>query len=98
MVCAAFDCIVPVVEDHAVRIAVEAVYGMVCRDYYTPVEFLRRYDLPVLGVNYHPSHLAPHGNSIGWTIEQLVPRIFHCHVKDVVGAPGKVMGDTFLFP
>ena len=73
-------------------------WGMVCRDYYTLAELLRRYDSPALGVNYDPSHMALHGNSVGWTIEQLAPRIFHCHVKDVVGAPGKVMGDTFLFP
>ena len=59
---------------------------------------MRRYDSANFGVNYDPSHMALHYNAVPWTVQQLAPRIFHCHVKDVAGVPGKVMGDTFLFP
>lgn len=98
MVCGAFDEIIPVAENAGVRIAVEAVYGMVCREYYTLAELLRRFDSDHLGVNYDPSHMALHYNTVPWTIHQLAERIFHCHVKDTAGVPGKVLGDTFLFP
>lgn len=98
MVCDACDRIVPVAETCQVKIAIEAVYGMVCRDYYTLAELLRRYDSPFFGVNYDPSHMALHHNTVDWTIRQLKNRIFHCHVKDVAGVVGKVLGDTFVFP
>ena len=97
MVCTAMDRIVPAAEGAKVRIAIEAVYGMVCREYYTLAELLRRYDSAYLGCNYDPSHMELHYNTVGWTIEQLKDRIFHCHVKDTAGVPGKVMDDTFLF-
>ena len=98
MVLDACDQIIPVAEQSKVKIAIEAVYGMVCRDYYTLAELMRRYDSEYFGVNYDPSHMALHYNSVDWTIHQLKDRIFHCHVKDVAGVPGKVLGDTFLFP
>ena len=98
MVCDAWDRVIPVAETAGVKIAIEAVYGMVCRDYYTLAELMRRYDSPHFGVNYDPSHMALHYNAVPWTIHQLRDRIFHCHVKDVAGVAGKVMGDTFVFP
>lgn len=98
MVCHACDEIIPVAEEAGVKIAIEAVYGMVCRDYYTLAELLRRFDSAFFGVNYDPSHMALHYNTIPWTIHQLADRIFHCHVKDTAGVPGKVLGDTFVFP
>lgn len=98
MVLEAFEKIVPVAEKCNVRIAVEAVYGMVCREYYTLQELLRRYDSDYLGVNYDPSHMVLYYNSVGWTIRQLREKIFHVHVKDVAGVPGYKMGDTFIFP
>ena len=98
MVCDAWDRVIPVAEAAGVKIAIEAVYGMVCRDYYTLAELMRRFDSENFGVNYDPSHMALHYNAVPWTIHQLAGRIFHCHVKDVAGVPGKVMGDTFLFP
>ncbi len=98
MVCDACDRIIPVAEEAGVRIAVEAVYGMVCREYYTLAELMRRYDSDHFGVNYDPSHMALHYNAVSWTVHQLAERIFHCHVKDVAGVPGKVLGDTFVFP
>ncbi|UCF57235.1 MAG: sugar phosphate isomerase/epimerase [Deltaproteobacteria bacterium] len=98
MVLDAYDKIVPLAEKCNVRIAVEAVYGMVCREYYTLQELLHHYDSDYLGVNYDPSHMELHYNSVGWTIRQLGGRIFHVHVKDVAGVPGYKMGDTFIFP
>ena len=98
MICGACDEIIPIAERAGVRIAVEAVYGMVCRDYYTLAELMRRYDSDHFGVNYAPSHMALHYNTVPWTIHQLADRIFHCHVKDVAGVPGKILGDTFVFP
>ena len=97
MVCHAMDRIIPAAEKAQVRIAIEAVYGMVCREYYTLAELLHRYDSAFLGCNYDPSHMELHYNTVSWTIEQLQNRIFHCHVKDTAGVPGKVMDDTFLF-
>ena len=98
MVLAACDRIIPAAEAAGVKIAIEAVYGMVCRDYYTLADLMRRYDSPNFGVNYDPSHMELHYNTVEWTIHELQDRIFHCHVKDVAGTPGKVMNDTFLFP
>ena len=98
MVLEACDKIVPLAEKCNVRIAFEAVYGMVCREYYTLQELLRHYDSDYLGVNYDPSHMALYHNSVGWTIRRLRERIFHVHVKDVAGVPGYKMGDTFIFP
>ena len=97
MVCRACDEIIPVAEQ-AGEIAIEAVYGMVCREYYTLAELLRRFDSNHFGVNYDPSHMELHHNTVPWTIHQLADRIFHCHVKDAAGVAGKVMGDTFVFP
>ena len=98
MVCDACEQIIPVAEQAGVRIGIEAVYGMVCRDYYTLAELMRRFDSRHFGVNYDPSHMALHYNTVPWTIHQLADRIFHCHVKDVAGVPGKILGDTFVFP
>ena len=98
MVCGACDEIIPIAEQADVKIAIEAVYGMVCRDYYTLAELMRRYDSAHFGVNYDPSHMALHYNTVPWTVHQLADRIFHCHVKDTAGVPGKVLGDTFVFP
>ena len=98
MVCSACDEIIPVAEQAGVKIAIEAVYGMVCREYYTLAELMRRFDSDHFGVNYDPSHMALHYNTVPWTIHQLADRIFHCHVKDTAGVPGKVLGDTFVFP
>jgi len=98
MVCDACDQIIPVAEQSNVKIAIEAVYGMVCREYYTLAELMRRYDSAYFGVNYDPSHMVLHHNTVDWTIHRLKDRIFHCHVKDAAGVPGKVMADTFVFP
>ena len=98
MVSDACDQIIPVAEQSKVKIAIEAVYGMVCRECYTLAELMRRYDSAHFGVNYDPSHMVLHDNTVDWTIHRLKDRIFHCHVKDTAGVPGKVMGETFVFP
>jgi sugar phosphate isomerase/epimerase len=33
-----------------------------------------------------------------WVIKQLKDQIVHCHLKDAVGKPGGLPGETFQFP
>ena len=94
---AGFDRFLKLAETHKVRLAVEAVFGMSCRDYYTLSHLLSLYDSPWLGVNLDPSHYVLYGNDAPWTVGQLSTRIFHVHLKDVVGVPG-LPGKEFLFP
>ena len=84
-------------EREGVNLALEAVFGMVCRDYYTSRELLSRVDSPRLGVNFDPSHYVLYGNDIPWCIRQWGDRIFHVHIKDAVGRPGR-QGQEFDFP
>ncbi len=93
----AFDRLVPLAERHHVYLAVEAVFGHLCHDYYTLLELLRRYDSEFLAVNMDPSHYRLYGNDIDWVVHQLGARIQHVHLKDVVGRPGMV-GEDFTFP
>lgn len=92
-----FDELVLVAERSGVYLAVEAVFGHLAHDYYTVQELLRRYDSPHLGINMDPSHYRLYGNDIPWVIRQLGPRIYHVHLKDVIGRPG-VHGKDFMFP
>jgi sugar phosphate isomerase/epimerase len=92
-----FDELVPLAERCGVYLAVEAIFGHLARDYYTVMELLRRYDSPHLGVNMDPSHYRLYGNDVPWAVRQLGPRIYHVHLKDVVGRPG-MPPDDFLFP
>ncbi|HEY65477.1 MAG TPA: sugar phosphate isomerase/epimerase [Caldilineae bacterium] len=92
-----FDELVLVAERSGVYLAVEAVFGHLAHDYYTVQELLRRYDSPRLGINMDPSHYRLYGNDIPWVIRQLGPRIYHVHLKDVIGRPG-VHGKDFMFP
>ena len=98
MVFAAFDEFVPLAEKHNVRIAMEAVFSMVCRDYYSLKELLDHYDSEYLGVNMDPSHLALYDNDIPWVVKQLGKKNIHTHIKDVAGKPGAFIGDGFVFP
>jgi sugar phosphate isomerase/epimerase len=84
-------------EREGVNLALEAVYGMVCRDYYTSRELISRVDSPRLGVNLDPSHYVLYGNDIPWCVSQWGDRIFHIHIKDAVGRPGRP-GQEFDFP
>ncbi len=93
----AFDELVPLAERSGVYLAVEAVFGHLAHDYYTVQELLRRYDSPHLGINMDPSHYRLYDNDVPWVIRQLGSRIYHVHLKDVIGRPGE-HGKDFMFP
>ncbi len=92
-----FDRLLPVAENHHVCLAVEAVFGMLCRDYYTTRVLFDRYDSPSLGINMDPSHYALYRNDITWVVREWGHRIKHVHLKDVIGMPGAI-GESFTFP
>ena len=94
----AFDELVPVAEEKQVKLAVEAVFGMTVRDYYTTLPLMARYPSSYLGLNFDPSHYELYGNDVPWAIRQWGDRIFHVHLKDCVGVPGGLPGETFTFP
>jgi sugar phosphate isomerase/epimerase len=98
MLSEAFDVFVPLAENLGLRLAVEGVFGHLVHDYYTTRELLHLYPSPNLGVNFDPSHGLLYGNDIPWAIQQLGRKIFHVHLKDAVGRPGGLPGETFLFP
>jgi len=95
----AFGELVPLAEAAGVRLAVEAVFGMVVRDYYTTLPLLQAFDSPALGLNFDPSHYQLYRNDVPWTVRRWgLRRIFHVHLKDCVGVPGGLPGETFTFP
>jgi len=94
---AGFAEILSVAEDVGVDLALEAVFGMACRDYYTAAELLRRLPSPRMNVNMDPSHLALYRNDVGMAVRALGGRLVHVHLKDVIGV-APACGDTFLFP
>jgi len=93
----AFAELVPLAVEREVYLAVEAVFGHTCRDFYTMKFLLDAFPSEYLGVNMDPSHYALYGNDVPWAVRQLGDKIKHVHLKDVVGKPGRP-GDTFLFP
>jgi sugar phosphate isomerase/epimerase len=96
MVFSAFDEILPVAEESGMNLAVENVWGMLCRDFFTNRYLIDHYKSPYLGVNYDPSHdiLAGHLD-VGWIIENWGKNIKHVHLKDAVG----IQEDRkFIFP
>lgn len=93
----AFAELVPLAVEQEVYLAVEAVFGHTCRDFYTLRFLLDAFPSEYLGVNMDPSHYALYGNDVPWAVRQLGDKIKHVHLKDVVGQPGRP-GDTFLFP
>lgn len=97
MVLRAYDELVPLAEKSNVYLAVEAVFSMLCRDYYTTRVLIDHFDSPHLGVNMDPSHYVLYRNDVSWAVRQLGDKIKHVHLKDVVGAPGE-SGKSFLFP
>lgn len=97
MVLGAYDELVPLAEKNDVYLAVEAVFSMICRDYYTTRVLMDHFDSPHLGVNMDPSHYVLYRNDAAWAVKQLGDRIKHVHLKDVVGVPGEA-GKSFLFP
>ena len=97
MVLGAYDELVPLAEKSDVYLAVEAVFNMLCRDYYTTRVLIDHFDSPHLGVNMDPSHYVLYRNDAPWVVKQWGDKIMHVHLKDVVGVPG-MPGDSFLFP
>jgi sugar phosphate isomerase/epimerase len=97
LVIKAFDRLLPVAEKHHIYLAVEAVFGQLCHDYYTLSELLNHYDSEFLAVNLDPSHFQLYGNDVPWVVSRLGPRIRHVHLKDVAGRPG-MPGQEFIFP
>jgi sugar phosphate isomerase/epimerase len=59
---------------------------------------MARYESAALGLNFDPSHYALYGNDIPWAVRQWGSRIVHVHLKDCVGVPGGLPGETFTFP
>jgi sugar phosphate isomerase/epimerase len=53
---------------------------------------------PGLGIDYDPSHGILLSNDIPWAVKRLGKRIFHVYLKDAVGYPGGLPGETFIFP
>jgi len=97
MVLSAYGELVPLAEKNDVYLAVEAVFSMLCRDYYTTRVLIDHFDSPHLGVNMDPSHYVLYRNDAAWAVRQWGDRIKHVHLKDVVGVPGE-SGKSFLFP
>jgi sugar phosphate isomerase/epimerase len=94
----AFAEIVPLAVEHEVYLAVEAVFGHTCREFYTTRFLLDAFPSPYLAINMDPSHYALYGNDVPWVVEQFADKIVHVHLKDVVGRPGGLPGETFQFP
>ncbi len=97
MVWRAFDEFIPLAEKHKVILAVEAVFEMLCKDYYTLLPLMDRYGSKNLGIVMDPSHYALYRNDIPWAVSQWGKRIKHVHLKDVIGVPGTI-GESFMFP
>jgi sugar phosphate isomerase/epimerase len=98
LVIRAFDQLITAAENENVILAVEPVFGHLVHDYYSMMELFRRFDSPNLKVNFDPSHGILYQNDTGWVIKQLGDKIVHCHLKDSVGRPGGLPGETFQFP
>ncbi len=97
MVLRAYEQIADAAEKKRVRIAVEGVWGMLCRDYYSTRRLIDHFDTPWLGVNLDPSHDILEDNlDSAWIVREWgIERIHHIHLKDAIGEPR--MG-KFLFP
>jgi sugar phosphate isomerase/epimerase len=98
MVLDAFERILRRAEERQVHLAVEGVWGMLCRDYYTTRLLIDHFDDSYLGVNFDPSHDVLAGNlDVGWILRQWDEkhRIKHIHLKDAVGTQE---AGKFVFP
>lgn len=96
MVFDAYDRFVSLAEKKKVNLAVEGVFGMLCRNYYTTRVLIDEFNCDWLGVNFDPSHDVLSGNiDVGWIIKQWGKKIKHVHLKDAAGV--QEMG-KFIFP
>ena len=93
----AFGRFVPAAEKAGVDIAVENVWGHLCRDFFTAQYLVNRFGSPNLGVNFDPSHDRLAGLTDmrflinGWGKS----RIKHIHLKDAAGIQEN---GRFIFP
>ncbi|MCX7794897.1 MAG: sugar phosphate isomerase/epimerase [bacterium] len=92
-----FERILKVAEENKVYLAVEAVVGHICHDYYTTRELIRSLPSEYLCITFDPSHYLIYRNDISWSIIQWGNKIKHVHLKDAVGKFGK-WGLDFIFP
>lgn len=97
LVLESFNELVADAEKYDVDLAVEAVFGHLCHDYYTMKELLDDVDSRRLCVNMDPSHYALYRNDVPWVVRKLGDKIRHVHMKDVAGSPGR-HGEDFIFP
>jgi sugar phosphate isomerase/epimerase len=93
----ALERVLVVAEEARVYLAIEAVWGMLARDYYTLQELLRLVPSPWLAVNMDPSHFALYRNDVPYAVRQLGGKIVHVHLKDAIGLDTRQAGD-FIFP
>jgi sugar phosphate isomerase/epimerase len=93
----AFERVLIVAEEVRVYLAVEAVWGMLARDYYTLQELFRQVQSPYLAVNMDPSHYALYRDDVPWAVRQFGGKIVHVHLKDAIGLDTRQPGD-FIFP
>lgn len=97
MVFAAYDELVPLAEKLGMVMALENVWGMVCNDFFTAQYLVRRYNSPVFGVNYDPSHDMLAGNAdMEFNVREWGRKdIKHIHMKDAAGIQKR---GCILFP
>jgi len=93
----AYSEFVNLAERHKVYLAVEAVWGHLCHDYYTTKELIDSFNSEYLGINMDPSHYQLYGNDVSWVVKRWGEKIKHVHLKDVIGKPG-TQGKDFMFP
>ncbi len=93
----AFGRFVPAAEKAGVHLALENVWGHLCRDFFTAQYLVNRFGSPNLGVNFDPSHDRLAGLTDmrflinGWGKD----RIKHIHLKDAAGIQEN---GRFIFP
>jgi len=97
LVLEAFNEFVSEAEKNEVYLAVEAVFGHLCHDYYTMKELLDNFNSKYLGVNMDPSHYALYRNDVSWVVKKFGDKIKHVHLKDAIGKPG-LHREDFMFP
>jgi len=97
LVLEAFTEFIELAEKCEVYLAVEAVFGHLCHDYYTMKELLDSIRSKYLVVNMDPSHYALYRNDVPWVVKKFGDKIKHVHMKDVIGKPG-LPGEDFMFP
>jgi len=93
----AYEEFIGLAEKYKVYLAVEAVWGHLCHDYYTTRELINNFNSEYLGINMDPSHYRLYGNDVSWVVKKYGKRIKHVHLKDVIGRPG-IAGKDFIFP